>query len=118
MGKLRPCPFCGGEAELIAWHEYTEARHVVCKKCGCMTGKPHFMRSFAIEDWNTRSTASLADEEFTGVVKGTFFKYFVDDRGIDFGRGGVLIDEEADVHGFSEDLAKAIANYIKGETVD
>jgi len=54
--QLKPCPFCGGEAELVRWFEETEARHIQCKECKCMTGSPHFMAEFAIKQWNTRTS--------------------------------------------------------------
>lgn len=51
--KIKPCPFCGGEAELwdnkLAYRLYG----VICKECDCMT--PHFTTGEdAIEAWNRR----------------------------------------------------------------
>lgn len=60
--KLKPCPFCGGEAEKYA-KEYNGIRllSVVCKACGTSgplyrTAKPRIKDSEnpAIEAWNTR----------------------------------------------------------------
>lgn len=51
--KLKPCPFCGGEAEL--WDNKLTHRlyGVICKKCDCMT--PCFESEVeAIEAWNRR----------------------------------------------------------------
>jgi len=64
-GELKPCPFCGGEAKLITWHKHTEARHIQCTQCQCMTGGAHFQREFAFKDWNTRtSPAEKLVQEF------------------------------------------------------
>lgn len=60
--ELKNCPFCGGEAVLDTWFEETEARHIKCKDCGCMTGKPHFQRTFAYDDWNTRTEQTYNPE--------------------------------------------------------
>ena len=60
MPELKPCPFCGGEAQIE--HEYTGAgySYVCCKKCGLKSVS--FMRSFeiasdieAIKYWNRRA---------------------------------------------------------------
>jgi len=54
--ELKPCPlpWCDGEAELVTWHPDTEARHIRCVKCGCMTPSAHFMRTHAYAEWNHR----------------------------------------------------------------
>lgn len=58
--KLKPCPFCGGEARLQRKNK-KHGYYVICKKCGCRT--PYFqyqfdslekLRETAIEAWNTR----------------------------------------------------------------
>lgn len=62
--KLKRCPFCGGEAELIILQELRiggpEGWVVVCKKCGMNTatinGTYYSWRSDAIESWNKRIT--------------------------------------------------------------
>ena len=40
--RLKPCPFCGGEAEILTSHEqdgncHYSVKYVACKKCGCET---------------------------------------------------------------------------------
>lgn len=55
MTELKPCPFCGGEAEpkkshVIAEHQYWIA---YCYSCGART-VPHSSEEGAIEAWNTR----------------------------------------------------------------
>lgn len=62
MDKLKPCPFCGGEAQLIK-NEYgdnTGYAFVICQDCGNRAKK--FSKSLdfcaveeAIEAWNRRA---------------------------------------------------------------
>lgn len=55
--KLRPCPFCGGEAELRAFYQNKADRRrtriVVCKACGVRT-KDWTQSRHAIKQWNGR----------------------------------------------------------------
>lgn len=58
--KLKPCPFCGGEAEINVEHEEvedTEKRHwaynVVCNRC-CATSGLTYLPEKAREAWNRR----------------------------------------------------------------
>lgn len=59
--KLKPCPFCGGEAEINVDHEAvedTEKRHwaytVVCNRC-CATSGLTYLPEKAREAWNRRA---------------------------------------------------------------
>jgi len=49
--ELRPCPFCGGEAQVNTWTllGITESR-CFCSNSGC----PNSVRTVALEQWNTR----------------------------------------------------------------
>lgn len=50
--KLLPCPFCGGEAEML---NYSESEWLVnCPACGGMVEKWRKTEAEAIEQWNTR----------------------------------------------------------------
>ena len=58
--ELKPCPFCGGEGELVIptpWDPYQA--YVRCKKCG-ITGPVVWMvddekfKTTAVKKWNTR----------------------------------------------------------------
>lgn len=49
--KLKPCPFCGGEAELIKIYN-TQWHYVQCVKCKVKT--EHKTEQEAINAWNTR----------------------------------------------------------------
>lgn len=53
--KLKPCPFCGGEAEVKTNYEYGKARgaFVFCIKCD-MTSRIYSTRQYAIKVWNRR----------------------------------------------------------------
>lgn len=49
--KLKPCPFCGGEAESKElWNRDYE---IECKKCGARSGE-YLKEKYAIENWNRR----------------------------------------------------------------
>ena len=49
--KLRPCPFCGSNAQVNTWttHGITESR-CFCSNSDC----PNSVRTVALEQWNTR----------------------------------------------------------------
>lgn len=53
--KLKPCPFCSGEAERCEQkhREYASTYYVRCKKCKVQTS-PCIDESIVIEDWNAR----------------------------------------------------------------
>ena len=56
MSELKPCPFCGGEAAGVIYHneECTYIRHYVrCRRCDARTGK-HKTYEFAENAWNRR----------------------------------------------------------------
>ena len=50
MSELKPCPFCGGEAE--TW-DGAGPWHVVCTECGTI-GSPCLSEAEAITAWNSR----------------------------------------------------------------
>ena len=55
--KLKPCPFCGGNAELeSSYADYVGSglHKIVCKVCGCQTNYEHPMQK-AIDVWNRRA---------------------------------------------------------------
>ena len=59
--KLKPCPFCGGEAELIHGTAYAEdySSQVQCSKCGAKIKEIHRAVDYcadekAAEAWNRR----------------------------------------------------------------
>ena len=65
--KLKPCPFCGGAAEIKhVGNEHTKKRsvHIDCSTFGCtvqirvaaITQSHNWCKEKAIEKWNTRAT--------------------------------------------------------------
>ena len=54
--KLKPCPFCGGEAEIM---EYSDRFQCGCKDEDCIVWVEempvYLTRSGAIKDWNNRA---------------------------------------------------------------
>jgi hypothetical protein len=55
--ELKPCPFCGGEAELdysgrLGWH-------VKCKSCADLLGGFDYP-DVAVEHWNARAALALS----------------------------------------------------------
>lgn len=50
--RLLPCPFCGGEAEML---NYSENEYLVtCTECSGMVEKWRKTEAEAIEQWNKR----------------------------------------------------------------
>ena len=53
MMELKPCPFCGGEAEAVyGFYDYNYWG-VMCKECGCYIGG-YEPKEKHIEAWNRR----------------------------------------------------------------
>ena len=53
--KLKPCPFCGGEAEITEFVEgYKEDLSVECKSCEMVCLNYH-VRDLLVRDWNLRA---------------------------------------------------------------
>lgn len=54
MTELKPCPFCGGEAEVVEIHP--GMLRIVCNSCLARSGwlPDGATRGEAIEAWNTR----------------------------------------------------------------
>ena len=56
MLDIKPCPFCGGAAQLIHATEYPsgDRYRVACSDCGCTTWPRIIGGRRAIEVWNRR----------------------------------------------------------------
>ncbi len=56
--ELKPCPFCGGKAEIITWNTvgWAIVYGVMCLKCevGIEGTFKNYTRAEAIEAWNKR----------------------------------------------------------------
>jgi len=58
--KLKPCPFCGGEADVDTYYSNngffdkpTKIYKVFCQDCLCQTDE-EYIKDKAIKVWNTR----------------------------------------------------------------
>ena len=56
MSNLKPCPFCGGKAELINRKRYALPNecYVLCLNCGASSGADYDETKNVIKQWNTR----------------------------------------------------------------
>ena len=59
--ELLPCPFCGGEADILQHKDGIDDWIVFCKKCGCQTDFM-FTESEAISHWNSRVDVAKTEE--------------------------------------------------------
>jgi Lar family restriction alleviation protein len=62
---LKPCPFCGGKAELIKRRQcLADAYSVRCKNSGCRGRTQKLVRTEqqAIEEWNRRAGNEQSNE--------------------------------------------------------
>ena len=59
--ELKPCPFCGGEAEIM---RTDNGGHIVCLYHNCNAVSPTFYKSEskAIDAWNTRAERTCRAE--------------------------------------------------------
>ena len=57
MDKLKPCPFCGGEAEISGTMNFESLRRycATCLVCGVETPRIARTREEAIKAWNRRA---------------------------------------------------------------
>jgi len=60
--ELKPCPFCGGEAEIIGEDEMYQ---VICMECDGSIDRFFDTPEEAAKDWNTRTPA---ENELTGKI--------------------------------------------------
>ena len=50
--KLKPCPFCGSEAEVMLMNNSKSLYHVFCKNCFAMLALGS--KEDVVRDWNKR----------------------------------------------------------------
>lgn len=67
MADLKPCPFCGGNAELIKDH-WNGIVYVKCKECDCRCGRIGVSEDYsatdkAVEAWNKRKSHGLTSRK-------------------------------------------------------
>lgn len=51
--KLKPCPFCGGEAYIVKLNILFDPIIVGCKNCGCSVKRTNEVEE-AVRAWNRR----------------------------------------------------------------
>ena len=54
---MKPCPFCGGNAEfgqLHYLHSSCDPYYIICTQCGMMTATSHESKSIQAKQWNKR----------------------------------------------------------------
>ena len=56
MSDLKPCPFCGGEAEIVEHkiYKYASAYGVACLYCEAQTWQRYINAEAARKAWNRR----------------------------------------------------------------
>lgn len=97
MSELKPCPFCGGEAELS---EYGGPQYLVeCPFCEAGTFTGRVSKDQAIEDWNARPPMQDCAKEMYAML----------DR---------LYKESALVYGDDYDAAEKLLTKARGESCD
>lgn len=75
--ELKPCPFCGGEAEIAQYYNITEDTYCICAGCTqCGATVEETDDDHASELWNRRTVnvdelGKIADEMAGGNVKYT-----------------------------------------------
>lgn len=53
--KLKPCPFCGGEAELVQRGTRRQSAQISCTNCGCFFECGAETEEGWIDRWNERT---------------------------------------------------------------
>ena len=59
--KLKPCPFCGGEAKRTKFGRKVAYTEIVCSNCDATMRGSHF--SAPVERWNTRTSGWIPVSE-------------------------------------------------------
>lgn len=65
MEKLKPCPFCGGEAQIVVDDETENYFGVKCFNCGGAIYAEKELPRYAIEAWNKRSYEKHGNWKFS-----------------------------------------------------
>lgn len=59
--RLKPCPFCGGEADVVIGGEHKKKYKVYCTKCQ-VRQYWHSTRKKAVDAWNLRCVDGIYEE--------------------------------------------------------
>lgn len=65
MNELKPCPFCGGEAEFEIYEDDISLFNVVCKRCRAESAM-FVEKEKATEAWNRRVKDERSDRKTGG----------------------------------------------------
>ena len=95
MADLKPCPFCGGEAELIENNRYTDIHSVMCKNCYSESDR-YNTKENAVKAWNTRKLEERTVKELEELASGVKYCWMCG--------GGMDVDEVLEIIG--SDLGK------------
>lgn len=69
--KLKPCPFCGGEAETEnRRNRYTDWWEVKCTDCNASINERYDWEFQAVEAWNTRKPMDMVEAELESIKTG------------------------------------------------
>lgn len=71
MADLKPCPFCGGEAETENRHNrYTDWWEVKCTDCNASLNERYEYEFEAVDAWNTRKPMEAVVAELEAFLEG------------------------------------------------
>jgi len=71
MDDLKPCPFCGDDAELRPIDAYNEWAAVMCTGEDCLAGVDgHSDLEDAVENWNRRAPIQDTGDSVSSVEEG------------------------------------------------
>ena len=84
--KLKPCPFCGGEAEEVVVCFGDDERKVQCKKCHIRTDDDYHDNS--ANKWNNRAKVEAVHSTSTNIQRVSYSH--VPDDGHAHRRGGMF----------------------------
>ena len=106
---IKPCPFCGGKAEVKKCH-HKKNYYVVCGDCGAETSRDYLFNISAANAWNTRldidgeSTRDVLERLKWDILK-NFEGCYLD---------GSVDDKEQARHDAHKKDVEIIDEYLKG----
>ena len=100
--KILPCPFCGGEAEVIKAHSSFPLPYtVICKteECGASVGNYSKTREEAIAAWNTRKPVEKVIDQLEDLKckYENIFDYCTKGRCSDYGCSNCAINDAIEI---------------------
>lgn len=88
MADLKPCPFCGGEAEILKYPRCERKYVVVCKNnlCNASIGQYSTSKENAVRAWNTRKPMEAVVAELEIEKETANRTYCTFEQKVDLGR--------------------------------